>query len=724
VVLAVVLVGGVGAASLVTQAQQQQQPAAHATGTVQAGVTAVLVDVVVRDKHGMPVRDLQQSDFEVFEDGVAQTIGSFTPNFEEAPAPMAAPAGAAPAPAAAAAPAAPAVDAPAKPNLGVPITALVFDRLSPEARQVAMKAAKTYLGDKKETPNYMGVFGIDLSLKSYTPFTRSAEELRKGIDTIDSRASASFGIDKDRLKAVQQAADAAQNATDSAAAGAGAGGSGMGSSGATAQLADMEARMLTGFEVLERDQAGYSQVNSLYAMIEAMRRMPGRKSIVLFSEGVSIPPAVQRLFLGVIDAANRANVSIYTMDAAGLRAESEQRKMADDINARGNRALNPGRNNTVNAPMTKELEKNEDVLRQDPHTGLGELAQSTGGLMFENTNSLRQGFERIDTDMRNYYLVGYTPSNPTYDGKFRNIEVKVKRSGVTLASRKGYFAVRDTGGAPVNTWEAPALAALDARPVPNAFPFRASALVFPASDKPGLVPVVVNLKTAPMSFLTTEDQKGFKSDFAIITRFVDSQGKVVRKVSQHYEMAGGPEQLEIAKNSDVIFYREPVLPPGVYTMETIVFDNPTKKASVRFATVEVRKVDPAKLRLSTLVLVDRGEKVREDEPKEGPLYVKDVLIYPNLSGEVNKAAKQLGFYFTLYPATAGPAPQAVLELMQNGKALAQVPLPLDPADTTGRIQQVGRVPLDALEPGTYELRVVVQQGTQQVFNSAMVHIAG
>ena len=46
--------------------------------------------------------------------------------------------------------------------MGVPITALVFDRLSPEARQVAMKAAKTYLGDKKETPNYMGVFGIDL----------------------------------------------------------------------------------------------------------------------------------------------------------------------------------------------------------------------------------------------------------------------------------------------------------------------------------------------------------------------------------------------------------------------------------------------------------------------------------------------------------------------------------------------------------------------------------
>ena len=54
---------------------------------------------------------------------------------------------------------------------------------------------------------------------------------------------------------------------------------------------------------------------------------------MLFSEGIAIPPAVQRLFLGVIDAANRANVSIYTMDAAGLRGESEQAKIRDQVNA-------------------------------------------------------------------------------------------------------------------------------------------------------------------------------------------------------------------------------------------------------------------------------------------------------------------------------------------------------------------------------------------------------
>ena len=77
---------------------------------------------------------------------------------------------------------------------------------------------------------------------------------------------------------------------------------------------------------MERDQQGYSTTNGLFAIISTLGRLPGRKSLVLFSEGIAIPPAVQRLFLGVIDAANRANVSIYTMDAAGLRAPRASRR--------------------------------------------------------------------------------------------------------------------------------------------------------------------------------------------------------------------------------------------------------------------------------------------------------------------------------------------------------------------------------------------------------------
>src|SRR5258705_10604634 len=133
-----------------------------------------------------------------------------------------------------------------------------------------------------------------------------------------------------RTAADQRAATAAQSAA-AAIAGAGPGGSG-GSAPGAAILAQMDARMIQEFEVMERDQSGYSTTNGLFSIIKTLRALPGRKSLILFSEGIAIPPAVQRLFLGVIDAANRANVSIYTMDAAGLRAESEQAKIRDQVN--------------------------------------------------------------------------------------------------------------------------------------------------------------------------------------------------------------------------------------------------------------------------------------------------------------------------------------------------------------------------------------------------------
>jgi VWFA-related protein len=716
----------VSSVTLSWQGHAQQTPApARAAGTLQTGVTAVLVDVVVRDKRGQPVRDLRPSEFEVFEDGILQPITSVTGIFEGTPT---APLPADPEPAATPSGRESGVEGPGGPEaspLGTPVTALVFDRLTPEARRLALRAARSYLADRPEAPHMIGVFGIDLAFTPYAPFTRDTQLLGQAFDTIERRASSSFGMDREQMKLANAQAKAAASAADAAIGGAG--GANPQNMGATAdaQLAQMAQRMQNEFEALDRNEQGYTFVNSLAAIINTMRSLRGRKSLVLFSEGLAIPPAVQPMFVGLVDAANRANVSIYTMDAAGLRAESEQAKMRDQINAAGSaglqrRSVAVGK---TDGPMMEELEKNEDVLRQDPATGLGDLASGTGGQLFQNTNNLRQGFERIESDLRNYYLIGYTPTNATYDGKFRNIVVRLKRGGLTVAARKGYFAVRHTGGAPVTPWEAPALAALERRPVPNAFPVRAAALSFPAMDRPGVVPVVVHLKTEPMTFTPSSDQQSFTSDFAIVVRFLGPRDEVVRRVGQHYEMSAPTTELQRAKNSDVIFYREPELPPGLYTMETIVYDNLSGKGSVRYATVEVPEVDPAKLRMSSLLLVQRLEKVGEEEPRTGPLYVKDVLVYPNLGEPVSKAASTIGFFFTLYPGTASTdTPQAALELMQNGKLLAKVPVELPPADGSGRIQQLGRLPLEALAPGTYELRAVARQGSGTVVRSTMLHL--
>jgi VWFA-related protein len=709
-------------AAAVAAGDARQQTPQRATGTLNEGVRAVLVDVVVRDKHGQPVRDLSQSDFDVVEDGVPQKIGSFTSVFEGTPAPAPATPAAAPA-VAAGSPGG--VGAPPPVNAVPSVTALVFDRLSPEARRLAVQAAQSYLGTQTETQSYIGIFGVDLALTPYAPFTRNASVLRQALARMSSRGSSSFNSPEQqqaKANADQRAASAAASPPPS---GPGASSAAVGTAAGDAMLGQIQSRMIEEFGVMERDQQGYSTTNGLFAIINTLRTLPGRKSLLLFSEGVAIPPAVQRLFLGVIDAANRANVSIYAMDAVGLRAESPQAKIRDQVNraAGAGGGILSGGSGAGSAPLSKDLEKNEDVLRQDPHSGLGTLTQDTGGLLFDSTNNLRQGFDRVETDLHNYYLVGYTPANDNYDGGFRKIEVKVKRPGVVVAARKGYFAVRNVGGGPINSWEAPALGALEQKPVPNAFPVRASALLFPERDRPGLVPVIVDLKTAPLTFEPAADGKTYSSDFAVLVRFLDPQNQVVRKVSQHYEVNGPIDGLERAKQGEVIFYREPELPAGVYTMETVVFDAPSGKSSVRLSTVEVPKENAAALRMSSLVLVKRGEKVPEkDRRAANPLMVNDVVLYPNLGEPVSKAAKELGFYFSVYPVQGGPVPQSAIELLLNDTLVAQVPLPLPVPDASGRIQEVGRLPLDKIAPGLYEVRVIVQQGPTQLSRSTMLHV--
>ena len=120
-----------------------QEKPQRAPGTVREGVTAVLVDVVVRDKRGQPVRDLTATDFEILEDGQPQTLGSFTlfsdggaPARTAATAPANAPSSATLAPAPASS------DAPG-------VTALVFHPLSPDSRRRAVQAARGYVGGNR-----------------------------------------------------------------------------------------------------------------------------------------------------------------------------------------------------------------------------------------------------------------------------------------------------------------------------------------------------------------------------------------------------------------------------------------------------------------------------------------------------------------------------------------------------------------------------------------------
>ena len=88
------------------------------------------------------------------------------------------------------------------------------------------------------------------------------------------------------------------------------------------QMTELEMRMLRKFESLDRDQRGFGTADALLSIVQSLAMVPGRKTLVYLSEGLPASPAMQARLDGLVSAANRANVAVYTIDAAGLRTES------------------------------------------------------------------------------------------------------------------------------------------------------------------------------------------------------------------------------------------------------------------------------------------------------------------------------------------------------------------------------------------------------------------
>lgn len=710
----------IGSAISLTQNRRPQEE------RILVGTTEVMLDVVVRDKRGRPVRDLSPADFEVFEDGVKQQIESFHFVSRE-PAPSggetekrAIPAEARP--------------SPSRPTSEINLVAMVFDRLSPNARGLAHKAASGYVVERTGPDDFTGVFLIDLSLRTLQSYSDNEQLVREAIDRAATLATATYASSTERVRNLGERSAGLEQQATSAAAAASQAGAAQDSSAAQAagrqaglamadtMLADINVRMLETFEALERDQQGYATTNGLLAVVDSLRNLPGRKTIIFFSEGLSIPPAVLAHFRSVIAAANRANVAIYTVDAAGLRIESTNAESTREVNSLANRRMRQaatGRDDH-SGPMTRSLERNEDLLRLNPHSGLTDLANQTGGLLIASTNDLGTGLRRVDEDMRAHYELTYVPKNTDYDGRFRQIAVKVNRPNLDVQSRKGYFAVSTAMSSPVLEFEAPAVAAITGGRASASFPLRVIGLSFPEAARPGLVPVLVQAPAAAFTYASDGDQKNYSTDFSVVVLVKDSSQQVVRKLSQHYQLSGPLDKAEAAKRGEILFYREAQLSPGKYTIQAAAYDAPSGKATVKSFEVEVPQAAESSLRLSSVVLLDRAERLPPGEQKNAnPLHFGEVLLYPNLGEPIRKSANRpLAFFVTAYAAKAATEkPSLTIEILRGGEAVGRTSAGLPNPDAEGRIQYASALPLDSFQPGAYELRVTVKDSSSSVSRS-------
>ena len=698
--------------------------------TFGVGTSAVTLDVVVRDKKGNAVRDLGPADFEVLEDGVKQRVESFQVfgrRLESAAAP------AAPAPAAPAARPAVAAPAPAaepSPETRPQVIAFVFDRLSANARNTAHKAAMTYLDRGHIEGDLVGVFAIDLALRTMQPFTTDPSLIRAGLERAASQANTAFSADREQTRALVDSVTADQATADGASGSAPSGpgaasqGASMGAAAASAALAQavgqIQVGMLRTFEALERDQQGYASTNGLLSVVNGLKSLPGRKTVVFFSEGLAIPPNVQAQFRSVIHSANRANVSVYAMDAGGLRAKSmndETREEMMQAARRRIRQTETGRDDSADGIMSRNLERNEDLLNLNPESGLGRLANETGGFLIHDTNDAGSAFRRIEEDMRFHYLLAYSPSNESYDGKFRTISVKVSRPGVQVQTRQGYFAVRAVESAPLRSYEAPALVQLDAKTRPHAFPLESVALSFPTPKQPGLVPVLVRVPGSAVTYVLDKqdknDKKIHRADLTVVARVKNEAGHEVDRLSQHYLLSAAEDKLDAARRGDILFYRVADLPPGRYTVEAVAWDAQAQKGSVTSAPLDVPASQDGKPRLSSVVLVGRAEKVSPAEAQsDSPLMYGETLIYPNMGEPFRKSTSQaVGFFFTVYGVKDATTPaKATIEVYRGDQGAGRVTANLPAPDASGRIQYAGALPLQSFPAGSYTLKVTATTG--------------
>jgi VWFA-related protein len=686
----------------------------------------VQLDIVVKDKKGRPVKDLKAVDFEVLEDGVLQKVESFRFITREAPPPRSEAKSTAPTPAT--------TPPPAKRSTPA-ITALVFDRLSPEARALARKAGLAYAQEGMTSGGFTGVFGIDQALRTFQTFTDDALLVKDAVEHATGTAISSSGADAARIRAnVERSGNLDQQMTTamSAVAEAGAARDNAGASDAAAaggqamltqQFVEMQTRMLEQYERLERDQEGHSTINSLLAVISPMQKLPGRKTIIFFSEGLKLPPSVQQKFPAVINAANRANVSIYSIDAAGLRIESGTAEAAREINsiaaARMAQQARSG-DRVSSGPYMRSLERNEDLLRFDPRSGLGSLSDQTGGFLINNTNDLVAGLRRIDDDMNGYYLLTYAPKNKDYDGRFRRISVKVGRGNVDIQSRQGYYAVESVGQLPMLDYEAPAIAAArNWKTGSTQSTVRSTALSYPMSGKAGLTLVLAEAEMGAFKTVTGEN-KTYNTDFSIVALVRDDADQIVQKLSQHYALTGATQDLEAAKKGDVLFYRETQLPPGKYRVQVIAYDSLTNQANVSETPLEIVSTNETKPRLSSVAVLKRAERLTPGEQQqERPLRFGELLVYPNLGERIDRnAAKQLAYFFTAWPGKGATRPlQVTLEILQNNRPVGKTTGELPPADERGQIKYASSFPLDKFSPGVFELRVTVSDGVNSASRS-------
>lgn len=441
-----------------------------------------------------------------------------------------------------------------------------------------------------------------------------------------------------------------------------------------------------------------------------MADVPGRrKSLVLFSEGIDYDiydvfnnrsaSSIMSDARDAIAAAQRANVTVYAIDPRGLTQLGDEaitvQSLSDD----------PHVDYGTSRGFNREL-----LLAQE---SLISLAEETGGIAIVRNNDIAGGLTRVERDTSRYYVLGYVTDPTITPGKFRKIEVKVKRPGLEVRARRGYLppdskaAERRNRGIKPGT--SPALVAALVNPVPvGDVPLRVWAAPFKGDGKQTSVALAVEVAGPALKYQRREDR--FYEDLEVSIVAADHEGKIRGSDRQTLNLKLKPETHQtLSTRGGVRILSRLSLPPARYQIRVGVHESNGGAVGVVPIDLEVPDYAKAPFALSGLMVTSTGAPALVT-PKPDPV-LKNVFPAPPVAGRVFLPGETLGVFAELYDRSTPALHDVDLKVAVRPRAggadlftsseTRSMAATASPRTYGYKVQ----IPLTDLAPGEYVLRV-------------------
>lgn len=536
------------------QGQTEQPPV-----TFKVEINLVEVDAFVTDAQGNPVAGLTAEDFEVLEDGKPQKISGFSLvniPIERAPRPLFA-----------AAPIEP--DVQTNRQVDGRIYLIVLDDLHTDlSRTPRVKAALRQFIERNFGANDMAAIVYTSGrAEASQDFTSSPRLLLAAVDKFIGRKPRSSTLE--RIDEYNRRS-----------------GSGLG----TGRIADpLE---------MERGFQARSTLTSIRRLAQFIGDVHGRRKAMIFvSEGIdydvldvfnnSSASVILDETKEAIAAATRANLSIYSVDPRGLTG------FGDDLIEVGSLPSDTSLGLGTQS-LQQELRLSQDSLRV--------LADETGGFAALNRNDFDNAFSRITRENSTYYMLAYSPANDRRDGRYRKLEVRVKRPGLRVVARKGYVAPRGRAPEvkPASTDPIRAAAAeVMASPLPvSGLRMSVSAAPFKGVAPNATVALAIEVSGADLTFV--EKDGTFHDRLEVSFVAADANGKTFPGDRHAVDLRMKPDTHARVRAQGFRVVSQMDLPPGRYQIRVAAADS-VKSGSVLY-DVDVPDFYKAPLAMSGITM--------------------------------------------------------------------------------------------------------------------------